>query len=517
MTSASEAPSRIAGTSHPAVYEVNTRVLLHQLSGAGGKPVTLDGIPDRVIEEWAGLGFDAVWLMGVWTTGKIGQDIARAYKPLQEEFRAVLPDLVCDDVLSSPYSVQSYAVSPAVGGSGALRKLRKRLEKKGLGLILDFVCNHTARDHEWVEKHPEYYIAGPVGQDTAQPDSYFRARTVTGDRVIAFGRDPSYPAWTDTAQLNHEHAATRRALIATLREIADQCDGVRCDMAMLTLRDVFKRTWGDASAPPPGQSAQGEFWKEAISAVKTGRRSFTFIAEAYWNLEWQLQQLGFDYTYDKTLYDRLLREGAGSVRDHLKADPDFQRHSLRFIENHDEPRAARVLPSSAWQFAAATIVATIPGMVLFHDGQLEGRTVRVPLQLRRRPDEQASERSLMFYRRLLACICQPVIKDGEWQLLNIRPAWHENPSWQNFLAFWWRGRQGGARLIVVNYAPLSGQCYVELPVDRITGSPVEFRDLMGDAVYVRDRAGLESRGMYFELPGYGIHIFEVMANRKPLS
>ena len=318
--------------------------------------------------------------------------------------------------------------------------------------------------------------------------------------MLAFGRDPTFPGWTDTAQLNHGSNATRKGVIEELLSVARLCDGVRCDMAMLMLSSVFSRTWGDRAVCGADDAPSGEFWKEAIEAARAVSPEFVFIAEAYWNREWDLQQLGFDYTYDKILYDRLLREGAGSVRDHLKADMTYQRHCLRFIENHDEPRAARMLPSEAWQFAAATIAATVPGVFLVHDGQLEGRTARLPVQLKRRMSEPPNLVSEAFYAQLLSITHDPVFEHGVWRLLEVRPSWHDNHTWQNFLSFWWDHQEYGVRLVVVNYAPHSGQCYVDLPMESIAWQSVEFRDLLGSAVYVRDRAGLGSRGIYFRPP-----------------
>jgi hypothetical protein len=510
-----ENQSRLERTLHPILYEVNARVLLQELSATAGKDITLATLPDSILDEWESLGFDAVWLMGVWTTGEMGVQIAREFPSLQEEYRKTLPDFTAEDVIGSPYAVQAYTVSPSIGGEKGMAALRKRLAKRGIGLILDFVCNHTARDHSWVHEHPEYYVAGSAGEEIEKPEYCFKTTTVRGDRVLAFGRDPTYPGWSDTAQLNHRHPGTRKALLETLENIAGLCDGVRCDMAMLVLQSVFERTWGDRAKPVDAEPEREEFWKEVISTVKSQYPNFVFIAEAYWNLEWELQQLGFDYTYDKRLYDRLLREGAWSVFEHLKADLEFQKRSVRFIENHDEARAAKALSSEAWQCAAATVIATVPGMVLLHDGQMEGRKVKLPVQLRRRPEEAVSRHLRSFYEKVLSCVATPVFQKGTWKHLQPKPAWHDNYSWQNFLSFWWEDDLGSARLVVVNYAPQNGQCYIDLSLDKITGSPVEFRDLMGDAVYVRERSGVSSKGIYFDLPGYGIHIFEVNAARKP--
>jgi hypothetical protein len=360
-----------------------------------------------------------------------------------------------------------------------------------------------------VKEHPEYYIHSNPSDNGAQITDGFMAQTVAGELMIAHGRDPMFPGWTDTAQLNVNSKAARAAMVAQLEEIADVCDGVRCDMAMLLLADVFERTWNDRSARPEDDRAEGEFWREAIGRVTETHPGFMFIAEAYWNREWDLQQLGFNYTYDKTLYDRLLREGASAVRDHLKADMLYQSRSLRFLENHDEERAARMLPSEPWQFAAATIVATVPGMFLLHDGQMEARSVRVPAQLRRRVVEVPNARSSAFYATLLGIIDHPVFRLGTWRLLSLRSAWHDNHTWHNFISYWWHDQTHGDRLVVVNYAPHSGQVYVDVPLDLFESHLIEFRDLLGGATYTRERVALHAKGMYFDLPGYGIHVFDV--------
>ncbi len=507
-------PSRLHTTRHPLVYEVNTRILLQELSAVQGKAVTLTTIPDAVLDEWAGLGFDAIWMMGVWNSGKAGEEVARDHPGLREDIRKVLPDLTPADIGPSPYSVKEYKVPRSMGGLTGLRKLRARLASRGLGLILDFVPNHTALDCPWVTTHPEYYVGGTQSDLAVEPGNYFSVTAGKKSLVLANGRDPQFPGWMDTAQLNHRHPGLRAALIETLREIAGECDGVRCDMAMLVLRGVFQKTWGERALPAGAEEPAGEFWKDAISAVMSDHPDFLFIAEAYWNLEWELQQLGFHYTYDKTLYDRLLREGAWASREHLKAESTFQAKSLRFIENHDEHRAAKAFSSEGWHLAAAVVTATIPGMLLLHDGQLEGRQTKVPVQLVRRPAEPKAEGIYKFYSRLLQIINNPVFRRGAWTLLNVRPAWPDNSTWQNFMAFWWQLDGVGSRLVVVNYAPHSGQAYVEVPGSDIDCQACDFRDLVSEAQYVRDKHGLITRGMYFDLVGYGFHIFEACTIKR---
>jgi hypothetical protein len=498
---------RLASTVHPLLYEVNSRVLVNEWTRRSGTQMTLGALPDALLNSWASLEFDAIWTMGVWQTGRIGREIAVENPGLREEYKRVLPDIVDDDIGGSPYAVQAYEPAAKVGGPDGLANLRERLHERGIVLILDFVCNHTARDHAWIRDHPEFYVQGAVGDEVKYPDRYFRAETSQGPKAVAYGRDPYFPGWTDTAQLDYRNPDLRKRMVEQLVQIAGICDGVRCDMAMLVLNDVFVKTWPSET----GRIVDEEFWGRAIRGVKRTHPGFLFLAEAYWNREWELQQLGFDFTYDKTLYDRLVREGAGAVRDHLKAEMAYQLHCARFIENHDEKAAAEAMPSEAWHFAAAVVAGTIPGMLLIQDGQLEGRSQRIPVQLVRRPDQTANPHIARFYQSLLRVLGDPVFRKGIWLQLFPRPAWGESHSWGNFIASWWHEDTEGDRMVVVNYAPLNSQCYFDIPLDLIIGQSLEFRDMMGPAVYVRDRAGLESKGMFFDLTAYGFHIFAIRA------
>ncbi len=149
------------------------------------------------------------------------------------------------------------------------------------------------------------------------------------------------------------------------------------------LPEVFERTWGIRAEP---------FWPGAIDAVRRAHPKFVFLAEVYWDMEWTLQRQGFDYTYDKRLYDRLRESPARPVREHLAADLDFQNRSARFLENHDEPRAAATFAPEI-HAAAAVITFLAPGLRLFHDGQFEGRKVRISPHLVRRPKNRWTMRS----------------------------------------------------------------------------------------------------------------------------
>ena len=173
-------------------------------------------------------------------------------------------------------------------------------------------------------------------------------------------------------------------------------------MAMLVLPEVFERTWGISAHP---------FWPGATEAVRAKVPGFLFLAEVYWDLEWTLQQQGFDYTYDKRLYDRLVEGHARPVREHLHAGLDFQDRLARFLENHDEPRAAATFAPEVHR-AAAVLTFLTPGLRFFHQGQREGKRVRIPVHLGRGPDEAVEPGIAAFYDRLLECLKDPAFRDG---------------------------------------------------------------------------------------------------------
>lgn len=318
---------------HPLIYEINTWVWLNELSQQHGKPITLACVPDSEWKTIAQRGFDTVWLMGVSERSPVGVQIARDYGPFQEEFPQILPNYhVEEDLVGSPYCVRRYRVDEHLGGPEGLATARKQFASFGLKLLLDFVPNHVAPDHPWTVEHPEYFVQGSAQDLAEHPEAFYQV----GKNILARGKDPYFAPWPEVVQLNAFSPGLRQAVIATLNDIASQADGVRCDMSMLLTTPVFARTWGERAGTPPAR----EYWREVIPAVKAQHPEFIFIAEAYWDLEWELQQQGFDYCYDKRLYDRLVNDDARAVRNHLSADIDYQKKLLRFIENHDEPRAA---------------------------------------------------------------------------------------------------------------------------------------------------------------------------------
>jgi hypothetical protein len=492
----------------PVIYEIDTRVWLRELSLRRERELSLAEVPDEEIESIAGTGAGLVWLMGVWQTGRKSLEEAQKHPGLRAEYRSALADFVEDDIIGSPYAIADYVVSPALGGEEGLAALRRRLAEKGLGLILDFVPNHTGRDHPWIAEHPEFFVQGDEDDIAREPGNFFRAVTRGGDEIIAHGRDPYFPGWTDTAQLNYLSPKARSSLLDLLEAIAECCDGVRCDMAMLVLEDVFRRTWGERPLRSGGEPAGGEFWSEAIARVRQRRPQFLFIAEAYWGLERRLQELGFDYTYDKTLYDRLRHGGGAAVRAHLEAPLAFAERCVRFLENHDEARAASAF---SWprHRAAALAISTLPGMMLLFEGQLEGRQVKLPIQLRRRPRESPDPEVRAFYERLLGAVRNGALRQGGWRLIPLEPAWEGNPSWESFLVWERSSSAGGRRLIAINFSESRGQCYARIGEEAYRGRVIELADRLGDARYLRSGTELIDKGLYLDLEAFGMHLFDI--------
>ncbi len=321
---------------NPVIYEINTWPWLDDLSHKYETPITLANVPYAEWDEMKKNGFDAVWLMGVWERSPESAVIANHNETLIQEFTASLPDFSPEDNIGSAYCIKDYQVDQRLGGNDALAICRADMAERGLMLILDFVPNHVARDHAWLESHPEYFIHGTVQDLLGSNGDVFERN----QQIIACGKDPYFPAWQDTAQLNAFSPDVRRAMVLTIQSIAGMCDGVRCDMAMLLLNQVFEGTWGEKAGSRP----TSEYWQEVIDAIRFDQPNFLFLAEAYWDLEWQLIQCGFDYCYDKRMYDRLLKGNSAEIQAHLSADLAYQERMARFIENHDEQRACTAFP-----------------------------------------------------------------------------------------------------------------------------------------------------------------------------
>jgi hypothetical protein len=274
-------------------------------------------------------------------------------------------------------------------------------------------------------------------------------------------------------------------------------------MAMLMLNQIFERTWGSRL----GKSPATDYWFDVIPAVKSVHPDFCFIAEAYWDLEWELQRQGFDFCYDKRLYDRVEHGDAAGIRAHLGAGLAYQDKLLRFLENHDEPRAAATF-SRADEPAAAVIASSLPGARLFHEGQFEGRKIRIPVFLGRRPAEPVDLGLRAFYEKLLTAIHAPIFHDGTWKLCECS-GWPDNQSYQNLVAWSWV-KGDDRRLIVVNLSQGAAQGRVRVPWEEVRGATWHLIDVFSG--WRSNRAGDEmvAVGLYVELQAWSLYFFEFL-------
>ena len=484
---------------YPVLYEINTWIWLTDLSQKYSRNIDLSSVPSSEWDAAAVHGFDAVWLMGVWERSPAGIAIANRNLGLLESFREALPDFQPADNVGSPYSIRRYEVDPHLGGPTGLATARKELFKRGINLILDFVPNHVAPDHPWACEHPEYFIQGNGDDIKNAPGCFIELQ----GSICACGRDPFFPPWPDVLQLNAFEAGLRKAVIETISTIALQCDGIRCDMGMLVLNSIFQRTWGSRA----GQVPATEYWVDVISTIKSKHPGFLFIAEAYWDLEWDLQQKGFDFCYDKKLYDRLEHGTAENIRLHLSADLAFQDKLLRFLENHDEPRASATFPSAKLQ-AAAVAIATLPGAKLFYEGQFEGRKIRTPVFLGRRPEEPTDRNLQEFYQKLLAATDQPIFHEGTWSMFE-PTGWPNNITFQNLVVWGW-SRKDERYLIVINLSDSPSQAQVQIPWSEIGDGSWQLIDQLSGANYIRPGRVMQSSGLYVDLQPWKSHFFRLV-------
>jgi glycosidase len=372
------------------IFELNSRLYRKRF----------DELAAEHLDRLAALGFDWIWAMGVWHIGEAPRELARTFAP---------------DFEGSPYAIAEYAVDPELGGDAAFDAFVERAHTAGLKVMVDFVPNHMAKDSPLLDVHPEYAIhSNPALRPEHENDYYDHPKG-----RLAHGKDPYFPGWTDTVQLDYAFPALRAHQIDVLKSIARRADGVRCDMAMLVLKEHVKTAWFPRVDPATFQDAYPrEFWAEAIEAVRADKPAFAFMAEVYWDKEPYLQQLGFDHTYNKKLYDLLAHDkAAGEVAWELGNWPEnYLRRSVHFLENHDEERAAaRFGPRSR---PSAILSYGIPGAAFVHQGQMEGLHEKLPVQRREPLQHENPDPALQaFYAKLLGIMRAPLFREGSMKAL----------------------------------------------------------------------------------------------------
>jgi hypothetical protein len=485
--------------SHPHLYEINTWTWLEQLSTRLKKNITLADIPDSEWDALAAQSFDIVWLMGIWQRSRISRRMNQENPAKVAQFSLALPGWKTEDVISSPYAVAAYAPDPRIGSWQALDAAREKLRARGIALFLDFVGNHTALDHLWMRERPEFYVQAPPQEFQKNPSLYYAQSAPQGTRYTALAKDPYFPPWQDVAQLNHFNPGLRAAQLADLRTIATHCDGIRCDMAMLQLNDIFDANWrhllGDTPVP------EKEFWTEAHAVVP----NLTLLAEAYWGTEQRLLDLGFSYSYDKTLYDALRDHNIPQIRERLASFPERQSDFARFMENHDEERRAIVFPNDRLA-ADGTLLGTLPGIRFYHQGELEGRRIHLPITLRIAADEPPDPISTNFFQKILQITRQDVFHEGKWNLLDV--AREGDAPADALLVYEWRSPKAW-KIIAVNLAAYTSQGRVHLAGRVSPKQNYIFNDELNNVRYNRAGEELHNLGLFIRRDPYQAHLFDI--------
>jgi hypothetical protein len=358
------------------IYELNTRIFCIENN------CRLEDFPEWFFDSPEFLACDYLWLMGIWKPSPTSVDICKKHQGLLGEFEKALPGFREQDIIGSPYSIFDYSPNPLVAGNmNQINQFRKKIKKFGKKLILDFVPNHMAVDTALLDQYPENFLK-------KESKSICHNSFPYKDFVYYHGRDPYFDGWTDTVQWDFSNSETAKIHYKFLLEISEVCDGVRCDMAMLPLADIFGKTHGKDGK---------EYWKPIISQIKSDHPNFIFIGEVYWNREYDLQQQGFDFTYDKELYDRLKHKSGEDVLSHLRANIDYQNKSVRFLENHDEERSYHSFNENSIEFNS--LLQFLPGAILYHQGQNFGLETKLPVQLARKKNEKIKDNILTYYNR----------------------------------------------------------------------------------------------------------------------
>lgn len=391
------------------LYEINTRVWIFELREKYGSSINLGNIPEIELDEISKY-FDWIWFMGIWDHSKIDEKFIEEHPGLINEVEGALDDWQIQDIIGSPYSIKNYKINSIIGDLSDFRNLRERLNKKGVKVMVDFVPNHFGMESRLPLDEPDYFINLEKKPGFEIINLFNKVDTKKGVRWIAHGKDPYFPPWDDTYQVNIFNENLRNYLIKVLKYISSISDGVRCDMSMLLNNEVFDATWGWLNIDKLN-ALKDEFWNIAIREVKNQNPNFVFLAEVYWDLEVDLLSKGFDYAYEKKLYDNLISKNNNEIFERIMSTKNHIDKMCRFMENHDEDRLSSRM-TDLENISAMAIIMTMPGLILIHQGQIEGNKIRVPVQLKRKSKEIAIDKIRFAYEKLF--MFHKMIRDGIW-------------------------------------------------------------------------------------------------------
>ena len=491
---------------NPHLIEINTRIFLNFMREKYSSPdMSLSLIPD---DEWLKLkhlGFDIIWLMGVWKTSAISGEISKDEQFLRDFVKKVEGDISI--ISASPYSIVDYKLDSFFGFEWELKALKEKLNSFGMELYLDFISNHMAIDSEFSNECADCFVLGEKRDYENNKELFCEKKIGDITYYIAHGRDPNFPSWKDTIQLNYFNPKTREKMISELIKISELCDGIRCDMVMLTLNDIHENIWGWLLDKRGYKKPQKEFWQMAISEVKSVNPQFVFMAEVYWGLEWKLQQLGFDYTYDKVFYDRLRNMGVEEVKGHLKAERLYQKKSVRFIDNHDEDPSIICFKGKKRALSAAVLISTVKGMRFYNNMQLKGVPLKIPVQISVFDYEKYKDMEIeKFYEKLLKIADHPAFHGGEWELLDVLALNPDDRSFRNIIAYKWT-QMRTIKIVIVNYSDETSRGKISISL-KSKGDTLTLYEEFSERFFSFNSSDISSGLKIENISPYGFYVFD---------
>lgn len=344
------------------IFQINSRVL-HKRQNCN-----LDCIDITYWQSLKDKGFDAIWIMGIW---KICEYSFNEAKKIYAQYPP-------ETIVGSCFAIDSYTPDSFVGD---ILKLKTKLNSVGLKLILDFIPNHFGCMSSFFVNHPDLFLK-PKNHNLKTNDSNKLPLQWTSseeglntntfeyqNQRYFLAKDPHYEPWSDVVQLNYSKPETIVAMQQELINISKLCNGVRCDMTMLMLPEIFEQTWGIKAL---------DFWHEAIAKVEAINPSFIFIAEVYWNLEKQMIKQGFDLVYNKSFLDGIVNNN--ETKSNYAKEIIQTGKSIIFLENHDESRINSLFEPDKVKELTDFMFAQ-NSSILIQDGQLESTKERLPIQI----------------------------------------------------------------------------------------------------------------------------------------